>query len=88
VYSVTVRGNVTVCTYLSLDEALYTLGSNPFNVIAFPSGVPRDFFRGGGFYQEFFSGGSTNSVEGRGQRERGSGGVSPLVRGSNQLANE
>ena len=27
-------------------------------------------------------GGSTNSVEGRGQRERGSGGDSPLVRGS------
>ena len=27
-------------------------------------------------------GGSTNSVEDRGQRERGSGGGSPLVRGS------
>ena len=27
-------------------------------------------------------GGSTNSVEGRGQRERGSGGGSPLVSGS------
>ena len=34
--------------------------------------------------QEFCSegGGSTNSVEDRGQRERGSGGGSPLVRGS------
>jgi len=30
----------------------------------------------------FFRGGSTNSVEDRGQRERGSGGGSPLVRGS------
>ena len=30
-----------------------------------PSGVPRNFFRGGG---------STNSVEDRGQRGRGSGG--------------
>ena len=29
-----------------------------------------------------FLGGSTNSVEDRGQRERGSGGGSPLVRGS------
>jgi hypothetical protein len=29
-----------------------------------------------------FVGGSTNSVEDRGQRERGSGGGSPLVRGS------
>ena len=33
--------------------------------------------------QEFCSGGgSTNSVEDRGQRERGSGGGNPLVRGS------
>ena len=31
------------------------------------SGVPKNFFRGG----------STNSVEDRGQRERGSGGVAP-----------
>ena len=37
------------------------------------SGVPRNFVRGGG---------STNSVEDRGQRERESGGSSPLVRGS------
>jgi hypothetical protein len=38
----------------------------------------------------FFQGewGSTNSVEDRGQRERGSGGGSPLVRGSAQFANE
>jgi hypothetical protein len=40
--------------------------------------------------QEFCSGegGSTNSVEDRGQRERGSGGGSPLVRGSAQSTNE
>ena len=38
------------------------------------SGVPRNYVRGGG--------GSTNSVEDRGQRERGSGGGSPLVKGS------
>jgi hypothetical protein len=31
---------------------------------------------------------STNSVEDRGQRERESGGGSPLVRGSAQFANE
>jgi hypothetical protein len=43
------------------------------------SGVTRIFFSGGG---------STNSVEDRGQRERGSGGSSPLVRGSAQFANE
>jgi hypothetical protein len=40
-------------------------------------------------YPELFSGGgSTNSVEDRGQRERRSGGGSPLVRGSTQFANE
>ena len=39
------------------------------------SGVPRNFVRWGGE-------GSTNSVWDRGQRERGSGGGSPLVRGS------
>jgi hypothetical protein len=41
--------------------------------------------------QKFFfvgGGGSTNSVEDRGQRERRSGGSSPLVRGSTQFANE
>jgi hypothetical protein len=42
------------------------------------SGVPTNFFRGV----------STNSVEDRGQRERGSGGGSPIVRGSTQFANE
>jgi hypothetical protein len=33
----------------------------------------------------FFAGGSRNSVEDRGQRERGPGGSSPLVRGSAQF---
>ena len=42
------------------------------------SGVPRNFFRGGG---------STNSVEDRGQRGWGSGGGSPLVRGSGGSCN-
>jgi hypothetical protein len=38
--------------------------------------------------QEFCSGGgSTNPVEDRGQRERGSGGGSPLVRGSGVSCN-
>jgi hypothetical protein len=44
------------------------------------SGVPWIFFSGGW--------GSTNSVEDRGQGERGSGGGSPLLRGSAQFANE
>ena len=41
------------------------------------SGVPRNFVRGG----------STNSVGDRGQRERGSGGGSPLVSGSGDSRN-
>jgi hypothetical protein len=36
----------------------------------------------------FFGCSLTNSVEDRGQREWGSGGCSPLVRGSAQFANE
>jgi hypothetical protein len=42
------------------------------------SSVPRNFFGGG----------STNSAEDRGQRERGSGGGSPLFRGFTQSVNE
>jgi len=34
-----------------------------------------------------FGGGSTNSVEDRGEREQGSGGSSPLVRGSGGSCN-
>ena len=41
------------------------------------SGVTTNFFRGG----------PTNSVEDRGQTERGSGGGSPLVRGSGGSCN-
>jgi hypothetical protein len=60
-------------------------------------GVRQEFFRGvtpgfffGGVTPRIFSGGrgSTNSVEDRGQRERGAGGGSPLIRGSTQFANE
>jgi len=43
------------------------------------SGVPRNFVQGGG--------GKTLSVEDRGQGERGSGGGSPLVRGSGGSCN-
>jgi hypothetical protein len=42
------------------------------------SGVPRNFVPGGG---------STNSAEDRGQRERGPGGSGPLVRGSGDSCN-
>jgi len=42
------------------------------------SGIPWNFVWGGG---------STNSVEDRGQREQGSGGSSPLVRGSRGSCN-
>ena len=42
------------------------------------SGVPSSFV---------WRGGSTNSVEDRGQREQGSGGDSPLVRGSGGSCN-
>jgi len=40
-----------------------------------------------GVSRNFFGGGSTNSVEDIGQTERGSGGGSPLVRGSGGSCN-
>jgi hypothetical protein len=48
------------------------------------SGIPRNFVKG----WRVGGGDSTNSVEDRGKREWGSGGGSPLVRGSAQFANE
>jgi hypothetical protein len=48
----------------------------------------QEFFRGGVKLLIFIGGGSRNSVEDRWQRKRGSGGNSPLVRGSTQVANE
>jgi hypothetical protein len=58
---------------------------NGNNCLSTISGVPRNFVWGG---SSLFGGGggSTNSVKDRGQRERGSGGGSPLVRGSAQFA--
>ena len=49
-------------------------------VISYTSGVPRNFVREG-------RGVSTNSVEDRGQRERGSEGGSPLARDSGGSCN-
>jgi hypothetical protein len=51
------------------------------------SSIPRNFF-GVDYARNFLRGDSTNSVEDRGQRERGSGGGGPLVRGFTQFANE
>jgi hypothetical protein len=51
--------------------------------------LTQEFFSGdGGVYTRIFFRGLTNSVEDRGQRERGSGGGSPLITGSTQFANE
>jgi hypothetical protein len=56
------------------------------------SDVPRKFWGEGGVRQEFFSvggGGGFNKFSwGQWETEQGSGGVSPLVRGSTQFANE
>jgi hypothetical protein len=64
------------------DSGLFSVGTN--------SDVPRNFSgRGlGVFARNFFQGGSTNSVEDRGQRDRRPGDGSPLVRGSTQFVNE
>jgi hypothetical protein len=61
-----------------------------FKYITPPPVAYTGIFFQGGLRQEFFwvGGGSTNSLEDRGQREWGSGGIIPPVRGSIQFANE
>jgi len=66
------------CTVLVTCAVLISTQSRA--TIVRDSGVPRNFVWGG-------RGGSTNSVEDRGQRERGSVGGSPLVRGSGGSCN-
>jgi hypothetical protein len=58
---------------------LHTIAGSIQKIVLCYTGVPRNFVWGVG---------SAKSVEGRGQRERRSGGGNPLVRGSAELANE
>jgi hypothetical protein len=60
--------------------SLAILSLYDFLLRSYTVAYPGFFFGGGG--------GSTNVVAERGQREWGSGGRSPLVRGSTQFANE
>jgi hypothetical protein len=56
--------------------------------LQFSSDLGRNFSTGSGVPRILFGWGvSTNSVDDRGQRERGSGGGSPLVRGSGGSCN-
>ena len=64
-----------VIAYVKLLSRLHKSISRKNTIVT--SGVPRNFFRGG----------STYSVEDRGQRGRGSGGGSPLARGSEGSCN-
>jgi hypothetical protein len=66
IYSTSFNGNCVLLGYYATSSGnlLLTFRDIP------NSGVTRIFFDGG-LRQEFFSGGSTNSVEDRGQRERG-----------------
>jgi len=65
--------------FKTLSETFHIIKIFQLNIIIVHrcSGVPRSFVRGS----------STNSVEDRGQKERGSGGGSPLVRGSGGSCN-
>jgi len=58
----------------SLGETIFCTVADNFEICGDRQWRTQEFCSGGG--------GSTNSVEDRGQRERGSGGGSPLVRGS------
>jgi hypothetical protein len=65
-----------------LHQSTLALGPTQSPIQCLPAVAHPAIFSGGG------GGGSTNSVEDRGQRELGSGGGSPLVRGSAQFAKE
>jgi hypothetical protein len=74
--------------YMNVTRKSASVRGNQENLLP-SSGIPRTFFLGGGDYaRNFFQGGSTSSVEDRQQIKQGSGGGSPLVRGSAQFANE
>jgi hypothetical protein len=60
-----------------LPHTLHEKENYGAKVNVWTSGVPRNIFRWG----------STNPVEDRGQKERGSGGGSPIVRGSGGSCN-
>ena len=62
------------CLYGRHQDGRSTLNKKYYNSVAYPGIL-------------FGRGGSTNSVEDRGQRERGSGDGSPLVRGSGGSCN-
>ena len=74
--------NVSAARTMSYNQAGRLLESHPVKSCDFIFCGSRQWRT-----QEFFSGGSTNSVEDRGERERGSGGGSPLVRGSGGSCN-
>jgi hypothetical protein len=65
-------------TFVSFESTSFIFFLDVRHLFHF-SGVTRNFVRG--------EGGSTNSVEDKGQRERRSGGGSPLVRGSEGSCN-
>jgi hypothetical protein len=56
-------------------------------IVIFSSLAPKTYLPVAYLGLLFGEGGSTNSVEDRGQRERGSEGGSPLVKGSTHFAN-
>ena len=72
-----VCGTLPICQHGATQATSDRSRVELYNVLH--SGAPRNFVREGGV--------STNSVEDRGQRERGSGGDSHLVRGSGGSCN-
>ena len=73
------RGVISGCVYITV-VVTYTEGGNI--TITQLHNKSTDILKSVVYPGIFSGGGSTNSVEDRGQRERGSGGGNPLVRGS------
>ena len=82
----TMEAKITVGTFVTFVTEVCTVTRKSLvTLVTIPATVQR--YRQQWRTQEFCSGGSTNSVEERGQRERGSGDGSPLVRGSEDSCN-
>jgi hypothetical protein len=73
-YYLKVQYLVSLNVHLTLTPVQHKIDRGQARAVAYPGII-------------FVGGSSTNSVEDRGQREQGSKGDSPLVRGSTQFAN-
>ena len=85
--AVSTSGTAVLCYRFALPSASRCSGLGGGSAYACTVAQENFYKETSGVPRILFGGGSTNSAEGRGQRERGSGGGSPLVRCSGGSCN-